>query len=432
MSQRPSKHGLDRKFKSWRKGKSSASKSKGSLKSQVRGQERLLTKLPQEETDRRRELEQRIQELKTEIQQKQVVEKERQHAKESHGLRFLERQRLTRAERSTRNLFSSSFTPEEKKRYEAEMQRIALDQVYVAHFPHDMKYLPLFRNGVRMVDVQKKLLRRATTRKRILENLETRVKWIPADQYNRLPTEWSVELEKRTFATPAKRDTAETEINDSRFATSLRQHAAIFEAAEEAESAARKEIEANTSSSSDDDDEVEVTEKPSIVINDTKHQDESSNSDNDTSSSEDEDETNLLPSSGKTTISAEQSADLSDSDSGTGSSEDEVEINVLHSNGKNAINAEQSDYTSDSDDSSDDDSSDDSSVERDTSPTNKGSIDTPMDDFDDFLTAAQETNAFETAKQDAPNYDHDRSDKSKGWATQKQRPGQFKKRRVRK
>jgi hypothetical protein len=44
----------------------------------------------------------------------------------------------------------------------------------------------------------------------------------------------------------------------------------------------------------------------------------------------------------------------------------------------------------------------------------------------DFLTAAQETNAFETAKQDAPNYDHDRSDKSKGWAPQKLRQGQFK------
>ena len=94
--------------------------------------------------------------------------------------------------------------------------------------------------------------------------------------------------------------------------------------------------------------------------------------------------------------------------------------------------SEQSDDTNDSDESSDDDSSDDSSVEKDRNPTTKPSSDTPMDDFDDFLTAAQETNAFETAKQDAPNYDHDRSDKSKGWATQKQRPGQFKKRRVRK
>jgi hypothetical protein len=104
-------------------------KSRGSLKSQLRGQERLLTKLLHEETDRRREIERRIQELKTEIQQKQVVEKERQHAKESNGLRFLERQRLTRAERSTRKLLSSSSTLEERERYETELRRIALEQV---------------------------------------------------------------------------------------------------------------------------------------------------------------------------------------------------------------------------------------------------------------------------------------------------------------
>jgi hypothetical protein len=46
----------------------------------------------------------------------------------------------------------------------------------------------------------------------------------------------------------------------------------------------------------------------------------------------------------------------------------------------------------------------------------KLSSDMRMDNFDDFLTAAQETNAFETAKQDATNYYHDCSDKSKGWA----------------
>jgi hypothetical protein len=87
---------------------------------------------------------------------------------------------------------------------------------------------------------------------------------------------------------------------------------------------------------------------------------------------------------------------------------------------------EQSDDTSNSDESSDDDSSDDSSIEKDRNLMTKPSSDTPIDSFDDFLTAAQETNSFETAKQDAPNYDHDRSDKSKGWAPQKLRPGQFK------
>jgi hypothetical protein len=42
----------------------------------------------------------------------------------------------------------------------------------------------------------------------------------------------------------------------------LPQHTAMCEAAEEAESASRKEIEANTSSSGDDDDVVKSTEEP--------------------------------------------------------------------------------------------------------------------------------------------------------------------------
>jgi hypothetical protein len=93
---------------------------------------------------------------------------------------------------------------------------------------------------------------------------------------------------------------ARKELEVSRFATSLHHHAAICRAAEEAESAARKELEANTLTSGDD--EVKGTGKPSIVINETKYEDESSDSDSG-SSSNDEDKTNLLPSNGKHTIS---------------------------------------------------------------------------------------------------------------------------------
>ena len=41
----PTKHGLDRKFKPWRKGKSSNSNKRSSLKQQLRGHERLLAKI---------------------------------------------------------------------------------------------------------------------------------------------------------------------------------------------------------------------------------------------------------------------------------------------------------------------------------------------------------------------------------------------------
>jgi TolA-binding protein len=169
----------------------------------------------EEEMDRLRETEQQIQELKTEIQQKQIVEKEQQCVKESHGLRFLKQQRLTQAEHSTCKLLSSSSTPEEREGYETELQRIALDQVYMAHITHDMKCLPLFQDGIQIVDAKEKLLRHAMIQEYILKSLEARVKWIPPDQYNQLPKEWSVELETKTFAAPAKGDTTETKINNS-------------------------------------------------------------------------------------------------------------------------------------------------------------------------------------------------------------------------
>ena len=409
MPRPPSKHGLERKFKSWRKGKSKSSKSKGSLKQQLRGVQRLLAKLPQDTAadERRQELQERIRNLEAEIEQKQAIEAQRQHAKESHGIRFLERQRLTRAERSTRKLLDASSSSEDKERYEAELQRIALDQVYVAYFPHDIKYRPLFSNGVRKVDVKKNLVRRAKTRSRILKNLnsESKVTWISEDQYQRLPKEWTVEMEQSTFAAPAKGDTAETEINDNRFA-SLQQHAAVLEAAEQAESAARKEVkglESNDDSStsgrsSSDDDEV------------------------DPMAPGDKDKGNS-----KNTVQGDSStSSSSDSDS---SSEDEDETQLSQSNGHIAISGEEKDDSSESDS---DDS--DSSVEKEnTSMHNESSKRELEDDFDDFLMpATEETNVFENAKQDAPNYDHSKSDKSQGWASQRQRPGQFKKPRVRK
>lgn len=401
MPRPPSKHGLERKYKSWRKGKSKSATSKGSLKHQLRGKERLLAKLPETETERRKEMQEQIQALKTEIETKQILEKERQNAKDSHGLRFLERQRLTRNERSTRKLLASASTEEEKTRYETELRRIALDQVYVAHFPHDMRYVPLFRNGVRMIDVNaRKLARRATTRKRILKNLtdEERVKWIPADQYERLPKEWSVEMEKDTFAAPVKGDTAKAEIHDNRFAASLLQHAVLVEAAEKAESQARKEEEKKRGN---------------------KDEDSDSSDDSSDSESSSDDEANPLKASQNGEAEKDEESSDSDSSDNDSSSDSEVETMLPQTNRS----------LSDDDSSSDSDSSD----QNDPGVAKARSKETPVaEEFDDFLMpASDEINVFEKSKEEAPQYDFVSGDKSKGWATQRQRPGQFKKRRVR-
>ena len=91
----PTKHGLDRKFKPWRRGKSEKSNKRSSLKQQLRGIERLLQKQPQEETERRDELQKKIAALKQEIGDKQKVIQEKKHAEKSHGQRFMDRQRVS-------------------------------------------------------------------------------------------------------------------------------------------------------------------------------------------------------------------------------------------------------------------------------------------------------------------------------------------------
>jgi hypothetical protein len=97
----------------------------------------------------------------------------------------------------------------------------------------------------------------------------------------------------------------------------------------------------------------------------------------------------------------EQSDESSDSDGDTSTSKDGVETNVLSMKGKKARSLEQGDNTSDCNESFDNDSSDKSIVEKDRNPTTKPSSNERMNDFDDFLIAAQETNTFEKVKQDA-------------------------------
>jgi hypothetical protein len=92
----PTKHGLDRKFKPWRRGKSEKSNKRSSLKQQLRGIERLMQKLPEEEKskDQRDELQKKMVVLKQEIDVKQNVIQEKKHADKAHGQRFLDRQRV--------------------------------------------------------------------------------------------------------------------------------------------------------------------------------------------------------------------------------------------------------------------------------------------------------------------------------------------------
>ena len=210
MVKAPSRgHGLDRKFRRWRKGKSAKANKQGSLKHQLRGQERLLAKLQRQSSNdndndndkknaaRIQELQDAIVKLKAQIADKEQQEQQREHAKKSHGTRFLERTRLSRMERHAR-----------KKKDAQELLRIALDLIYVAHYPLEKSYRPLLRNGKRWLhhSVSRAQLRNDILQKvRVQKSMPT-VPWISDDLYNLLPNSWSVKEEVELFRYPSGKD----------------------------------------------------------------------------------------------------------------------------------------------------------------------------------------------------------------------------------
>lgn len=378
-------HGLDRKFKPWRKGKSEHAK-KGTLKAQLRGQQRLLPRATDE--THRAAIQAKIDNLQSLIAQKHQVDTERQHAKKSHGTRFLERQKLTRLEKQARST-ASNLLP------------IALDMVYVAHYPMEFKYLPLFRQGQRVTDRGRHLKRRAKTRHSILQALPStpHAHWIAADLYDLLPSTWSIEQEEAMFGKAEERPA--TEITDARFATDtskLEAAAAEMESKLEKAAAALEKEESETQKQPDDNDDSDGS-----------------------SSNSSEDEADPLTEPKKETKPAsDDSSDSSDS------SDEEDDVPVPKDT---TVEKESASSSSSSDDSSTSSSSSDSSDD-DEQPTKEEAA--PFDD-DGFLVAAPAEDAYEAFSK-AKRHEHSldvRGDKSKGWATQRQRPGQFKKRKVR-
>jgi hypothetical protein len=82
----PSKHGLERKFKPWRKGKSAkfqaSKKPNGSLKNQLRGQKRLLSKLEnnQASADSIEGVKQKIAQIEKDIAEYEAREREKKNS----------------------------------------------------------------------------------------------------------------------------------------------------------------------------------------------------------------------------------------------------------------------------------------------------------------------------------------------------------------
>jgi len=466
----PTKHGLDRKFKPWRKGKSSNSNKRSSLKQQLRGHERLLAKIlktaeqnPKEnlkdhkgDDHKTEELTKKIAVLKQEISQKQQSMVEKKNAENSHGQRFLDRQRLTRQEKKVRKSAS--------KDQENQLLKIALDQVYVAHHPNDVKYMPLFKHGKRVTDQSRQLFRRAVTRKRILRDINTtsKLNWIRTDQYERLPKdEWTIQDEERIFGGSVSRSTKDntkslSKAEDSRFAMATN-HETLLKAAEQAETNLLEDEQKFV-------DNVVIVENAESNKEHTKNDSSSSSSSDSSSDSEDEEVDPLSSktskksgskdgrplSSAKETNTQQKRQDdhsSSDTDSASSTSDDSDRENVntkpSSSTAKNTKQKNKNDSSSsDSDSSSDSSDSDSCDTADDKKSSYKGNpqtlTTTPMEEvaeeeeIDDFLIDATDNHdVFNKPALRVPALSTVRGDKSKGFETQSQRPGEYKKKRIR-
>ena len=387
MVKAPSSHGLDRKFKPWRRGKSQNSNKRSSLKQQLRGHERLLKRSTDDA--HKQSLLQKIEELKQEIATKEVTERERKNAKQSHGSRFLERQKLVRMHHNA-----------QKEQDSNQLDRIALDQIYVGHFPLETKYLCLFRNGQRRTDPSKVLSQRARIRHRILFqklDLAEHKDWIAEDQYARVEniikkvSAWTVQEERTYFG--EEEDISPKNVSpkdDSRF-TVAPQHEAVLAAVEQIE----KRLDDEDASDSSEENEA------------------SSDSDSE--------------------VDPLQSKEKQPEKRGGGKASSAPSF-ISEFKKKEPASEDTSDDSSTSSSSSDESgASQEQKISQDLVGNNTREVPAPVteeDIADDFFVDVDDSkppvdNPFSNPRHKSEPFVAFKGDKSKGWTTQKQRPGQW-------
>jgi len=169
MPRPPSAHGLERKFKPWRKGKGRRApsqdgetevrvESRGSLKNRLRSQRRLLAKLKSTTVEKGNtegesmsaNAEKRIEEFEELIKEKEMKEKEKAITLKYRTVRFYERRKLMRMENTALRGLEEGKKAGNKHTIETktkELRNITRDMAYVAHFPKGRKYVSLFSSN---------------------------------------------------------------------------------------------------------------------------------------------------------------------------------------------------------------------------------------------------------------------------------------------
>jgi rRNA-processing protein Efg1 len=485
-----------KKFKPWRRGKSIHSKrhhegSKkssggGSLKQQLRGLQRLQQKKmselsqsnggepPNDDTvnEQMMEVQQKIDTLQEQISLSHMSAKERENARKSHKTRFVDRQRTTRfykqwikqLQQLESNLPMKSSS--ELQKIHHELFKLALDQVYIAHYPLDVtSYVSIYQNGSqarRHVMNNRLLYKMASQRQCVLERLHAskmsseetatdipvktsnirprqmkQVPWIHPSQYERVHhlTTWSTQLERSTFAViiPSHEQNQLVPVVDGRFQISTDLEKRLMQEQERLEG------------------ELETSNRNVTLIHASSTQAHKFGDDSsaDHSSHSDEKEADPCKPSlvSKRLLPCDDNSSSSDSDSssrsGDGSDQEDNDVDGDLSKSRSENGTDDGAFCGVI--------SDNGALETETMATATSlralaaqkvkttsfPITNTNDDDDDFLLDASgvddavQSNVFAHAKQHVLANDDAKGDKSKGWATQKQLPGQFRKKRRR-
>jgi hypothetical protein len=304
------------------------------------------------------------------------------NASKYHQVKFVERQKLTRMEKKCkRNLDEARAAADfdDVEKHSKQLEQICMDQLYVAYYPNDAKYISLFADGVRLQDDEKTAKRREEVRNMIIKRIKsgeisTNKAWVNMEV-----------LEAKGFIVDMKNMIADEGGKDG----TVQMSAAMKEAA----AAATKK-------------------KPSVPKSGNKSDSSSLPSSSDDESSSDEDDVQpstekSIPVKSKNAISALENKGGSNSDSSDSSSSD---------SGSSSSDSDSSNSSS-SDSDSDEDNKDEVAIG---SSQNENEEDEESDD--DFLVDDSGdkdiAHVFANAKKEVEDYNV-KGDKSKGWKTQK-------------
>ncbi|KAF8963617.1 hypothetical protein BDZ97DRAFT_1819568 [Flammula alnicola] len=123
------------------------------IKAALRQTRRLLAK-DTLAADVRVETERRQRALEAELQQAEVVKKERAFAVRYHKIKFFERQKVTRKLKQVKKSLDSEESESKKKKFSSELYDLRVDLNYILHYPKAKKYIAIFPPEVRKGEEQ--------------------------------------------------------------------------------------------------------------------------------------------------------------------------------------------------------------------------------------------------------------------------------------